>query len=127
MGYRSEVALAIGKEIMPHFLGVLAKEPDARSLIFKGCDHLDQNYNGEGTLLVIWHDIKWYESCPEIKAINSFINECEADILEGFDLKEDEYQGDHIRFIRLGEDSDDVDQKGTLHDWDIAMSRSLSY
>ena len=48
MGYRSEVALAISKEVMPHFLSVLAKEPEVRNMIFKHHDHLDQDYNGEG-------------------------------------------------------------------------------
>ncbi len=123
MGYRSEVALAIGKEIMPHFLGVLAKEPAARSLIFKGCDHLDQNYNGEGTLLVVWHGIKWYDNFAEIRAIQSFLEDCEAELVDGFDGESSE----HVRFVRLGEDMDDVEEKGTLHDWDIATSRSLSY
>ena len=123
MGYRSEVALAISEEIMPHFLGVLAKEPDARSLIFKHHNHLDQDYNGEGTLLVVWYDIKWYDSCAEIDALNSFIELCEAEMVDGFDGESSE----HVRFVRLGEDSDDYVEKGTLHDWDISMSRSLKY
>jgi hypothetical protein len=127
MGYRSEVLLAVSEKAMPHFLAVLAKEPEARPLIFKHHDHLDQNYDGEGTMLVVWHSLKWYESYPEIKAINSFIEECEADMLEGFDLEESDYQGAHVRFVRLGEDSDDVDMKGELHSWDIGVSRSLSY
>ena len=123
MGYRSEVAMAIGKELMPHFLGVLAKEPEARPLIFKHHDHLDQNYSGDGTLLVVWHDIKWYsESDSAVGAIQRFVDDCEGDMLEGF---EDTYE--HMRFVRLGEDSTDVEEKGTLHAWDITMSRSLSY
>ena len=127
MGYRSEVALAVSKKVMPHFLGVLAKEPEARSLIFKHHDHLDQDYSGEGTLLVVWHDIKWYDMAPEIKAINSFIEECEADMLDGFDLPKDEYQGDHVRFVRLGEDVNDSEEKGNLHMYDIGFCRTLSF
>ena len=123
MGYRSEVALAVSKELMPHFLTVLAKEPGTRALIFKGCDHLDQNYNGEGTLLVVWHEIKWYDSYPEINAIQSFIESCEAEMVDDFDGESSE----HIRFVKLGEDCDDYVEKGTLHDWDISMSRSLMY
>jgi len=127
MGYRSEVALAISEDIMPHFLNVLAKEPELRTLIYKHHDHLDQDYNDEGTLLVVWHSLKWYDTYPEIDALNSFIEACEADMLEGFDAGKGNYQEEHVRFIRLGEDADDVVEKGTLHDWDIAMSRSLSY
>ena len=123
MGYRSEVVLAVSKEIMPHFLNVLAKEPKARPLIFKHHNHLDQNYNDEGTLLVVWHDIKWYDSCAEINALNDFIELCEAEMVDGFDGESSE----HVRFVRLGEDSDDYVERGTLHDWDISMSRSLMY
>jgi len=127
MGYRSEVALAVSKDIMPYFLGVLAKEPAARPMIFKGCDHLDQDYNGEGTLLVVWHEIKWYDTYPEIKAIQDFIEGCELDDAEHMGLKDIEYPSEHVRFVRLGEDFDDCETKGTLHDWDIGMSRALSY
>jgi len=123
VGYCSEVALAVSKKLMPHFLGVLAKEPAARPLIFKEHDHLDLDYNGEGTLLVIWHEIKWYDSCAEINALNDFIELCEAEMVDGFDGESSE----HVRFVRLGEDSDDYVEKGTLHDWDISMSRSLMY
>ena len=127
MGYRSEVVLAISKQIMPHFLAVLAKEPETRPLIFKHHDHLDQNYNNEGTLLVTWEGIKWYDSYPEIQAINEFIQEAEADGIEGFELPENEWQGNHVRFVRLGEEYDDCDSRGELHYGDIHMERSLCY
>ena len=35
MGYRSEVALAVGKDVMAQFLTTLAKSPEARALCFK--------------------------------------------------------------------------------------------
>jgi hypothetical protein len=123
MGYRSEVALAVSKEIMPHFLGVLAKEPDARSLVFKGCDHLDQDYESPGTLLVVWHDIKWYsDTYPEITALQRFVDDCDGDMFEDF-----ENASEHVRFVRLGEESGDVEEKGSLLCYDICTSRSLSY
>ena len=127
MGYRSEVALAISKDLMPHFLAVLAKEPQARPLIFKDHDHLDQDYKGEGTLLVVWSEIKWYTDYPEVKAIQDFIESCELDDAEYMGFKNVEYPSEHVRFVRLGEDNDDIEEKGTLHNWDIATYRSLNY
>ena len=127
MGYRSEVVLAVSKEAMPHFLTVLAKEPEARTLVFKHHDTLNENYDGEGTLLVAWCDIKWYESYGPVKAINNFIEECDADMLEGFELKENDYQGNHIRFVRIGEEYDDCVTRGDLLGWDIGINRSVSY
>ena len=127
MGYRSEVALAVSKQAMPHFLSVMAKEPEVRTMIFKDHDTLEENYDGEGTLLVVWHSIKWYTAYPEVKAIEDFLEACESDMLEGFELPKGEFQGDHVRFVRIGEEFDDCETKGALHGWDIGMNRSLSY
>tara|TARA_R110000824_G_scaffold41357_2_gene123072 strand:+ start:341 stop:715 length:375 start_codon:yes stop_codon:yes gene_type:complete len=124
MGYRSEVVLAVSKDVMPYFLNVLAKEPEARTLIFKDHNTLNEDYDGEGTLLVAWSDIKWYESHGPIKAINNFVEECEADMIDGFEV---EYQGDHVRFVRIGEEYDDHESRGSLHGWDIGITRSLLY
>ncbi len=127
MGYRSEVALAVSKKAMPHFLNVMAREPEVRTMVFKDHDTLEENYDGEGTLLVVWQSIKWYETFPEVKAVNEFVDELDGDYLDGFELPEGEYQGDHVRFVRLGEDMDDIDVKGTLQEYDINFCRSLSY
>ena len=127
MGYRSQVVLAISKDLMPHFLTVLAKEPGCRPMVFKDHDTLEENYDGEGTLLVVWQSIKWYDSFPEVHAINEFVEELESESVEGFDLPENDYQGDHVRFVRLGEEADDCEVKGTLHEYDINFCRSISY
>ena len=127
MGYRSEVALAVSKEALPHFLSVLAQEPNAVPMVFSHHDTLERNYDGEGTLLVHWSDIKWYDSYPEVQAINSFVEDLEGDLLDGFELPEGEDQGDHIRFVRLGEDVNDSEEKGNLHMYDIGFCRTFSY
>ena len=124
MGYRSEVVLAVSKDLMPHFLTVLAKEPEVRTLVFKHYSTLNEDWDGEGTFLVAWKEIKWYPNRAPIAAIEGFIEACEDNLIEGFDTED---QGDHMRFVRLGEDNDDYQEKGTFHDWDIFMNRSLSY
>ena len=123
MGYRSEVVLAVGEELMPHFLNVLAQEPAARSLVFKDNSTLSENYDGENTLLVSWSDIKWYtESYPEVGAIQKFVDECDFNDIEGIDNTDE-----HFRFVRVGEDYNDVEEHGTLHSWRICINRSLSF
>ena len=122
MGYRSEVVLAVSKDLMPHFLGVFAKSPDTRALVFKHNDHINENYDGKETFIVSWNDIKWYESYPEIDAINSFIEDCEGDEIEGL-----EEPWDHFRFMRLGEDTEDMVEKGYLHACDICFHRNISF
>ena len=122
MGYRSEVVIAISKDLMPHFLTVFAQEPSARPMVFKDHDYMNEDYDGKETFVVSWSDVKWYEGYPEVDAINDFIERCEGDEIEGFD---DLYQ--HFRFMRLGEDYNDNVEKGCLHDMDICFHRSISY
>tara|TARA_R110002110_G_scaffold55554_1_gene158453 strand:- start:1099 stop:1548 length:450 start_codon:yes stop_codon:yes gene_type:complete len=124
MGYRSEVVLAVSKDLMPHFLTVLAKEPEVRTLVFQHYSTLNEDWDGEGTFLVAWKEIKWYPNRAPIAAIEGFIEACEDNLIKGFDTED---QGDHMRFVRLGEDNDDYQEKGTFHDWDIFMNRTLSY
>ena len=82
MGYRSEVVIAISKDLMPHFLTVFAKEPGCRPMVFKDHDYMNEDYDGEGTFIVSWSGIKWYEGYPEVDALNHFIDKCDGDDIE---------------------------------------------
>jgi len=111
MGYRSEVVLAVSKQLQPHFLAAMAKQPEAIRLVFSENTALEKDYDGEGTLVVAWDDIKWYtESDPVIAAVQDFVDACDA---------EEEFEGishntNHFRFLRLGEDVNDVQDYGYL-------------
>ena len=110
MGYRSQVVLAVSKELMPHFLAVTAKNPEARELVFGDNDELDQDYQDEGHFFVRWDGIKWYDSFEEIAAIQKFVEEADSD---AFELNEDEGDSsENFRFVRIGEDSSDVHCNG---------------
>jgi len=122
MGYRSEVALAVSKELMPRFLTVFARCPEAQAMVFKDHDRMDENYDGEGTFFVHWDHIKWYDTFPEVKAIQEFLDECECD---DFDDIENTY--DHYRFVRLGENPEDVEMMGDLCGGDISYVRQLTF
>ena len=122
MGYRSDVALAISKDLMPRFLTVFAKCPEAQALVFKDHETMDQDYDGEKTFFVYWSGIKWYTSYPEIQAIEEFLAECEAD-----DFEELENSYDHYRFVRLGEENDDIEEMGELCACDINFRRELVF
>ena len=107
MGYRSQVVLAVSKELMPHFLSVMAKCPEARKLVFTHNDELDQNYEGEGHFFVRWDEVKWYQdSYDDVAAIQNFVEEADSD---SFELGEDHGgSSENFRFVRTGEESDDV-------------------
>ena len=115
MGYRSEVVLAVNKEIMPEFLAHLATNAEAKTLVFSDHCHLDQDYCGEGHLLVNWTSIKWYEGHPDVDVIEKFTCEMDQDI----------DRGELFRFVRVGEDYEDIEQRG--YGFDIFVNRSIDY
>lgn len=126
MGYRSEVVLAVSKPMVPHFLTVLARHPEVRQLVHDA-DTFDKDYE-EGGMLMHWDGIKWYDSYPEIGAINKFIDDCESECVEGWvpeDERDTEY--DHFKFLRIGEETDDVEEKGDFAQGDIYVTRSVSF
>jgi len=122
MGYRSDVVLAVSKHLQPHFLAALAKQPEAMRLVFSENDQLEKDYNDEGSLLVVWDDIKWYaESDPVIGAIQQFVDGCDlGEPLEGVDDPDE-----HFRFLRLGEDPNDVQESGYLHSDRLYWTRKI--
>ena len=135
MGYRSEVVLAISKEMIPHFMVTMAKEPEVRAFVFEDTDRFDQDYDGEGGWLMNWSGIKWYDSYPEVAAIQAFVEDCDSECLETWDAElgeEDKNdpskrEYNHFRFIRLGEENEDVEEKGEFCYADICFTRDVSF
>lgn len=124
MGYRSEVILAIGPEVMPQFMVTMAKCPGARKMCWSDTDTLIKDYcDIKGALLFHWDHIKWYDSFEEVAAIQDFIDWCENETVEveGKEVNADEY----YRFVRIGEEMEDNE----VHGWgfDIHIERSATY
>ena len=124
MGYRSEVILAIGPEVMPQFMVTMAKSPEARRMCFAEADTMIKDYcDIEGAFLFRWDHIKWYDSYEEVAAIQDFIEWCQSEQVEvdGKEVSADEY----YRFVRIGEEMDDNES----HGWgfDIHIERNITY
>jgi hypothetical protein len=131
MGYRSVVALAVSKKMMPHFLGHLSQCDDtAYKFVFMETDKKIEDYDGDGTTMFLWEDIKWYNSYPEVKAITDFVT-MSTDYLSGICKDVEEFQRDgyneHFRFVRVGESYDDTDEKGWLCEDVIGIRRELTF
>lgn len=122
MGYRSQVLLAIGKELTPFLLLATSQCKDAEELVFKDHDTFDKQYCGGW--LFRWDDIKWYDSYEGIAAIEKFIEEATSDEyqfeVDGVIQNSSEY----IRFVRVGEDTNDIEMHGDGF-WDIHVSRHI--
>ena len=124
MGYRSEVILAIGPQVMPQFMVTMAKSPKARELCWGDTDNLIKDYTSiKGAFLFRWACIKWYDSYEEVAAIQDFIDWCENEIIEvdGKQMDASEY----FRFVRIGEEMDDNETQGW--GFDIHIERTACY
>ena len=75
MGYRSEVILAVGPEVMPQFMVTMAKSPEARAMCFAEHDEMVKDYGDDkGAFLFRWGHIKWYDSYEGVQAIIDFMD-----------------------------------------------------
>ena len=110
MGYRSHVVLAIAEPLVPQFMVTMAKSPEARVLCFGDADNMQRDFQGEkGSFFFEWEGIKWYDSFEEIQAIEDFMSwACDKHTIDGEEIDGDE----HYRFVRIGEDADDIETRG---------------
>ena len=116
MGYRSEVVLIVGKEVMPQFLTTLAKCPEARNLCFRDTNMRIRDFQGDGNILFNWTYVKWDNDYDPVESLDDFMDWCDAE------CSTDE----HYRFVRIGEDSDDNVVRGYGFD-DVCIERSISF
>jgi hypothetical protein len=126
MGYRSQVVLVIGKELQPHFMAALSVCNPATVLVFNDADRFDRDYyqDESGHWLLVWDSIKWYDSFDEIKTLQKFVEAATNDCLE---LGEgDGDSSENIKFVRVGEDSDDIEHQGSGFD-DVYASTSIAF
>ena len=133
MGYRSEVVLYVGPEVMPQFMVTMAKCSETRAMCFKDHERMVKDYGGEkGSFLFSWGHIKWYDSYPEVQALTDFMDWCDSEEVPTGE-KDDEgndktaHAGDFFRFVRIGEDTDDSEQRGDAMWGDICINRSIEY
>tara|TARA_R100000008_G_scaffold19530_1_gene10026 strand:+ start:882 stop:1244 length:363 start_codon:yes stop_codon:yes gene_type:complete len=111
MGYRSTAILAVSKQARPYLMHFLGKEPEAMSMCFgKHSDRTEDFQGEEGSIMFRFDGIKWYDSFPEIAAIEEFMMHME-DQIEGLG-EGDEY----FRFVRIGEDDGDIERRGYAFD-----------
>ena len=126
MGYRSQVVLAISKHLTPFLTLAASQNTEAQSLVFKYADTFDRDYGGDKSWLMVWEGIKWYDSYEDIQAIEKFVQEACADEYE-FEIEgKAEASSEHIRFVRVGEETGDVEVQGDGF-WDIYPHTNICY
>jgi len=126
MGYRSNVVLAISKHLTPFLTLAVTQNKAAESLVFRDADTFNRDYGGDKSWLFVWDSIKWYESYEDIQALEKFIQEATSDEYE-FEVEgEAQASCEHIRFVRVGEDHNDVEMSGDGF-WDIYPTTHICY
>ena len=135
MGYRSEVVLVVGKEVMPQFMVPMAKSPQARSLCF-GEATRHEDYEEKGNMLFAWDSIKWYDSYEGVAAIGDFLDWCDSEMVPVSDEQKAQdksptpvthVDGDECyKFVRVGEEVEDIEHRGSGF-WDVAVSRRIEF
>ena len=131
MGYRSEVVFALDKKLVPALMSAFAQSPEVRDLCTVHSDTLQTDYDGEGNWLMSWSSIKWYDSYPEIQQLEMLLEALAMDDLTPYGI--DQLETDIgetceplYKFIRLGEDIEDYDQRGYGF-CDVFMTRGISF
>ena len=133
MGYRSEVVLYVGAEVMPQFMVTMAKCQEARALCFAENDHMIKDYNGEkGSFLFKWGWLKWYDSFECVRALTDFMDWCDG---EDLPTGKKDYEGkettlsafEFYKFVRIGEETEDIEYRGDAMWGDICVNRSIEF
>ena len=82
---------------------------------------------GDKSWLLMWDNIKWYESYPDVDAIELFVHEANSD---KYNITDDDgnkvHSSDLVRFVRVGEDNDDITVRGNGF-WDIHPVTSINW
>ena len=126
MGYRSSVVLAISKHLTPFLTLATSQSSSAQALVFKDADRFDRDYGGDKSWLLVWDHIKWYDSYECIQTLEKFIQEAHDDEYEFEVDGKAQSSCEHIRFVRVGEDSGDIEMMGDGF-WDIYPSTHINY
>ncbi len=126
MGYRSEVVLAISKHLTPFLTLATSQNAEAQALVFKHADHFDRDYGGDKSWLIRWDHIKWYEGYEDIGTLELFIQKASSDEYEFEVDGKKQSSAEHIKFVRVGEESGDIETSGDGF-WDIYTNTSICY
>lgn len=110
MGYYSDVCLALNNKGVATLKEKMASEAisdKTRSEVEYLLSHADSHHldSASGAECWKWNDLKWYSGAPEYYPEVDFIEKLMLELSE-----------EHYRFIRIGEDSDDLEVQGFFLD-----------
>ena len=114
MGYRSEVAFAIHPDKVGDFLAVLSTSQGALDLC-RWDNGMRSDVFMKGDLFIHMDGVNWYEGYKGIDIIDKFI----ADTID------EENGPEMVRFLRIGEENEDVVECGDYAYDSLRVYRSI--
>jgi len=123
MGYRSQVCIGLTDdaarllrtllEHVPesHELQTLIQDAEKQRFSIWTDQHKDPLVDCEDKLY--WDSVKWYDGYDCVGFLETFLND---------HIVEEDY-----RFVRVGEDSDDLEERGEYWESEIYINRSISW
>ena len=117
MGYRSDIGLALTQSAVQSLnekLNDLDKTSGAFSVIMDFFAYADKHFEDtdSGSEVYLWENLKWYEEFPDVGFVEKLLAELDW--------------SDYL-FIRIGEELEDIDTRGSFWDnpFDLGISRSI--
>lgn len=120
MGYRSDVVMAVDRKIYNSLL-LLDKIPH---LIAKEVSHTT-----DSAVYWVFQGVKWWDHYEDVAPYETLMDTleeggpCSALVAECMR----ERRTDAFGFLRIGEDSDDISQRGSPHDFDIYLHCAIDF
>ena len=116
MGYRSDVGWACDPAVAEVIGAVLELNPkesnsDLHTLIDEG---RDRHRGFERLDRLYFEHLKWYEGYHDVDMFNRLMEHLDANGLDDF-----------YGFIRIGEETDDIEQRGVPYEYDMYINRSI--
>ena len=123
MGYRSQVCIGMTDDAMRLFRTMLDHVPESHEIhsLIKDAESWRQSYPwDEGhkspdkdceEKLYLYH-VKWYDGYECIDFVESFLTDC---------IPEEDY-----RLLRIGEENEDIEERGDYWDAEIFIQRTIS-
>jgi len=118
MGYYSEVALVTSSKGYSRLMAAVACNPEATRLVIEAIENDKYGVEEDENRLFHWRWIKWYEDSDQIRLIEDWMNDEDGDA--------DCYDDVEYQFIRIGESSDDAEERGNAN-YGLELRRSISF
>ncbi len=116
MGYRSDVGWACDPAVAEVIGAVLELNPKESNSDLHGLVDMgrDSHWGSERLDRLFFEHVKWYESFNDVDMFNRLM-----EFLDAYGLN------DFYGFIRIGEETDDIEQRGVPYEYDMYINRSI--